>query len=103
MPGALKCDSNFDFLQAIRLGHFFKAGFNAPAKPIKALLHATNALEQACIDQGRHWLPVLVDYDTVVPILNLVQHLAEVLSKGDGAGLGNHHFVSILIIMIIMV
>jgi len=103
MRSTLNGDRSIDFLYAICLWNLFKAYFDSLAKHLEAFLHAAYTLEQACIDQSSHWLPVLVDYDTVVPILNLVQHLAEVLSKGDGAGLGNHHFVSILIIMIIMV
>jgi len=103
MHGALKGDRGIDFLQTICLGHCGKARFDSLAKPLEAFLHAANAFEQAGVDQGRHRPPVLVDDDAVVAILNLVQHVAQVLSEDDGAGLRNHGSISILIILVIMI
>jgi len=103
MHGALEGDRSIDFLQTICLGHCGKARFDSLAKPLEAFLHAANAFEQAGVDQGRHRPPVLVDDDAVVAILNLVQHVAQVLSEDDGAGLRNHGSLSILIIMVIMI
>ena len=103
MLGAFKGDRGIDFLQPICLGHSGKTRFDSLAKPFEAFLHAANTFEQAGVDQNRHRLPVLVDDDAVVAILNLVQHVAQILSEDDGAGLRNHGFFPMLIIMIIMI
>jgi hypothetical protein len=67
-----------------------KTGFNALAQGIEPALHAANALEQTGLDQGGNGFAVFVDDDAVLPVLHLVEHFAQVLPKGDGAGLGDH-------------
>jgi hypothetical protein len=67
-----------------------KTGFNALAQRVEPALHAADALKQSGIHQSGHRLAVFVDDDAVLPVLHLVEHFAQVLPKGDGAGLGDH-------------
>ena len=79
-----------EFFEPIRLRNGSKTGFNALAQGVEPALHAANALEQAGIHQRRNGFAVFVDDDAVLPVLHLVEHFAQVLPKGDGAGLGDH-------------
>ena len=60
------------------------------AQGVESPLHATNAFKKAGVDQGSNRLPILVDHHTIVTILDEVEHLAQVLTEGDGTCLGNH-------------
>jgi len=100
---AFECHGGLDFPKSLCFCNSFETRLNAPTKVIETLLHATNTLEQAGIDQRGYGLAILVDDDAVVAILDLIEHFAQVLSEGDGACLGNHHVTPVLIIMVIMV
>src|SRR5690606_10428066 len=80
-------DLGLDLGDPLVFGDAVIPGLDPLAKRIETRLHAANTLEKARIDECCDGLAVLVDHHAVVAVLHLVEHLAEVLAKADGAGL----------------
>lgn len=79
-----------DLGQCLCFGHTGVGQLEAVAQRVKALLHPSYAFEQTGVDEGRNGLAILLDQDAVVAVLDDIEHFAQVLTEGDGAGLGDH-------------
>ena len=67
-------DSLLDFAETFSFWHFCIPLLEPTGKRIKPRLHPPYPRKQARVDQGRHRFAILVDNDTVVAILHLVEH-----------------------------
>ena len=77
-------DCCIDLGQALFLRYLAVTRGNAIAKRVEAVPHAADPGKQLGVDEGRDGFAILVDDNAVVPVLDLIQHLAKVLAAGWG-------------------
>lgn len=86
----IKINRCLDFSHAFFFWDRGKTCFDPTASDIKALLHAVNSFKQARINQRGDWLAIFIDNQSVMPILNLIEHFAQILSKVNRTSFRNH-------------
>jgi hypothetical protein len=90
MLTAFRCYGNVSFGYPLAFRYIHGADFNALTEGIEPILHQANTLQKARVDQSGDRFTILVNDNAIVPILNLVKHLTQVLSKGNDIRLDNH-------------
>jgi hypothetical protein len=93
-----------DLGQTLLLRHIRVASGDPAAQLVEAFTHAANAREKLRVYKSGYRLSVFMDHDTVFPVVDLVEHLAEVLAECDGIDFGDHGGSPIITInMVIMI
>jgi hypothetical protein len=96
-------NQSIDLGQTFFLGHIPVSFSQTVAELIEAVIHAADAGEQFRIHQSGYRLTILADDDAVITVLNLIEHLPQILPEIHGIDFGNHPSISIVIIdMVIM-
>lgn len=75
------------------LGHAGIPRLNPLAQRVESPLHATNALEETGVSQGSNRPPSLLITTLSWRYMHNVEHLAQVLTEGDGTRFGDHGFL----------
>jgi hypothetical protein len=87
---AYQSNRGIDFGHALLFRDIGKAMLNPLAEHVKMILHTRHAFKQPGINQHRNRITIFFNDDTIVPMLHLIKHLAQILFEVYCAGFGNH-------------
>ena len=88
---SIQVNRGLNFTHSLGFWHIGKASLNTTTQCIEPLLHSANPIKQLCIYKCGDRLAVFVDNHTVMPVLHLIKHFTQVLSKVDRICFCNHH------------